>query len=304
MRQVYGKKGVQIYMIKESREGKLFEAAIIFILMMICIVVVYPILLIVSSSFSSPIAVLTNKVKLWPVEPTLQVYKMVFKNLEIWASYKNTIVYTVVGTTVNVFFTALGAYPLSRRDFYGKNIFMIMFVFTMFFGGGMIPSYLLIKNLGLYNSMWALIIPGAVSTWNLIIMKTFFQNTIPVELQEAAFIDGASDIRVFWQIILPLSAPVIAVMTLFYGVGHWNSWFSSLLYISDRSKYPLQIILREILIQSSTQEMSGGAISDQEMIGEGIKYATMVVATVPILCLYPFLQKHFVKGVMIGAIKG
>ncbi|TDF99509.1 carbohydrate ABC transporter permease [Paenibacillus piri] len=290
--------------IKESFSEKLFEAVIILILLAICTSVLYPVLLIVSSSLSDPIAVLKGQVLLLPVNPTLLVYDMVFNNPEIWGTYGNTIIYTVVGTFVNVALTALGAYPLSRRDFYGKNIFMLLFVFTMFFSGGMIPSYLLVKNLGLLNTMWALILPGAVSTWNLIIMRTFFQSTIPVELQESAFIDGASDLTVFWKIVLPLSAPILAVMTLFYGVGHWNSWFPALLYLSDRTLYPLQIILREILIQSSTQDMSGGAISDQEMIGEGIKYATMVVATLPILCLYPFLQKYFVKGVMVGAIKG
>ncbi len=291
-------------MVKESKSDRLFEIGIILFLLLACVSVAYPVLLIVSSSFSDPVAVLKGKVNLFPVNPTLSLYKMVFKNSEIWGSYRNTLIYTTVGTLVNVSLTAMGAYPLSRRDMFGRNFFMILFMITMFFGGGMIPGYLLVKQLGLINSMWALILPGAVSTWNLIIMRTFFQNTIPLELQESAFIDGASDLRIFLQIILPLSSSILAVMTLFYGVGHWNSWFSALLYLSKRSKYPLQIILREILIQSSTQEMSGGAISDQEMIGEGIKYTTMVIATFPILCLYPFLQKHFVKGVMVGAIKG
>lgn len=291
-------------LVKQSIGEKIFEITIMILLLLICAAVLYPVILVVSGSFSDPVAVMANEVVLWPVRFTLKVYKMVFKNAEIWTGYRNTIIYTVVGTIVSVFMTMLGAYPLSRRDFYGKNIFMGIFTFTMFFGGGMIPTYLLVKRLNLLNSMWSLILPGAVSTWNMIIMRTFFQNSIPMELQEAAFIDGANDISVFWRIIIPLSTPIIAVMVLFYGVGYWNSWFSALLYISDRSKYPLQIILREILIQSTTENMSGGAITDQEMIGEGIKYATMVVATVPIMCLYPFLQRYFVKGVMIGAIKG
>lgn len=290
--------------IKESVGDKAFEGTITFFLILCCAIILYPIIIVVSSSFSDPVAVMANKVKLLPYDFTLKVYKLVFNNSEIWRGYGNTIIYTVIGTFINVFMTAIGAYPLSRRDFDARNIFMAIFTFTMFFGGGMIPSYLLVKNLHLYNTIWALIIPGAVSTWNLIIMRTFFQSSIPVEIQESAFIDGANDLVIFFKIVLPLSGPILAVMTLFYGVGHWNNWFSALLYISDRRKYPLQIILREILIQSSTQDMSGGAVSDQETIGEGIKYATMVISTLPIMCLYPFLQKYFVKGVMIGAIKG
>lgn len=290
--------------IRQSTGEIIFEWMIILALIVICIIVLYPLILVISSSFSDPVVVMAGEVSLLPVKPTLSTYRMIFKNSEIWRSYMNTIIYTVVGTTINLIMTSLAAYPLSRRDFYGNGIFTGIFVFTMFFGGGMIPTYLLIKDLKLLDTMWALVIPGAVSTWNMIIMRTFFRNSIPVEMQEAAFIDGANDLGVFWRIVLPLSTPIIAVMALFYGVGHWNSWFPALLYISDRKKYPLQIILREILIQSNTQEMSGGAISDQEMIGESIKYATMVVATLPILCLYPFLQKYFVKGVMIGAIKG
>mgnify|MGYP000879917035 CR=1 FL=1 len=290
--------------IKQGKSEIVFEWIIILILTAICLIVIYPLILIVSSSFSDPLAVLAGDVSLLPVRPNLNIYKMIFRNNEIWSSYRNTIIYTAAGTAVNLIMTALGAYPLSRRDFYGNGFFAGVFVFTMFFGGGMIPGYLLVKDLKLLNTMWALILPGAVGTWNMIIMRTFFQGSIPMEMQEAAFIDGANDLGVFWRIVIPLSSPIIAVMALFYGVGHWNSWFSALLYISDRKKYPLQIILREILIQSNTQEMSGGAITDQEMIGDSIKYATMVVATLPILCLYPFLQKYFVKGVMIGAIKG
>lgn len=291
-------------MVKESLGDRLFEKTLILILLLICGLVLYPVILVVSSSFSDPVMVMANRVVLWPVKPTLVNYKYVFNYREIWRGYINTIIYATVGTAINVFMTTLSAYPLSRKDFYGRNLFMGIFVFTMFFSGGMIPGYLLIKNLGLLNTMWALILPGMISTWNLIIVRTFFQSSIPMEMQEAAFIDGATDFGVYTKIVLPLSAPIIAVMTLFYGVGHWNSWFPALLYLSERSKYPLQIILREILIQSSTQEMSGGAVMDQEIIGEGIKYATMVVATLPILCLYPFLQKYFVKGVMVGAIKG
>lgn len=305
MKLVYGSKEMKkLSAIKETRQDKILESIIIFILLIVCVIVLYPIILVVSSSFSDPVAVMANKVVLWPVNPTLGAYKMVFKHREIGGSYINTIVYTIVGTVINLTFTSLGAYPLSRKDFYGKSVFTGLFVFTMFFSGGMIPTYLLVKELKLLNTIWALVLPGAVSTWNLIVMRTFFQNSIPTELHESAFIDGANDLQVFFQIVLPLSTAIMAVMTLFYGVGHWNSWFSALIYLSDRKKYPLQMILREILIQSNTADMSGGPISDQEMIGEAIKYATMVIATVPILCLYPFLQRYFVKGVMVGALKG
>lgn len=291
-------------MIKERHGDRVFELIIYGFLIIVSIIVLYPLIFVVSSSFSEPIAVLTNKVFLWPVNPTLKVYQFVFRHPELWRSYLNTIIYTVVGTTLNVSLTGLGAYALSRRDLFGRNVITAVIVFTMFFSGGMIPVYMLVKNLGLLNSMWALLLPPAVSTWNLIVMRTYMQNSIPWELQEMAFMDGCNDIQVFFRIVLPLSAPIIAVMVLFYGVGHWNSWFSSLLYLSNRAKYPLQMILREILIQGETQDLTGAATADQEMIGEGIKYATMVVATLPILCLYPFLQRYFVKGVTVGAIKG
>ena len=190
-----------------------------------------------------------------------------------------------------------------RKDFYGRNLFMGVFVFTMFFTGGMIPTFLIVQRLHLLNTMWALILPTAVSTYNLIIMRTFFESTIPFELVESASLDGCNDLVIFFRIVLPLSGPILAVMVLFYGVAQWNSWFPALLYISDRGLYPLQMVLREVLIQSDISNMAGSS-GDVEIIGDGLKYATMVVATLPIMCLYPFLQKYFVKGVMIGAVKG
>jgi putative aldouronate transport system permease protein len=305
VKQVSGSKGmIKMKPYKSSFGDKVFEIIIIVSLILFSFIVLYPIIIILSGSLSDPFALLSGKVLLWPVKLSLKMYNIVFKHPEIWNSYANTIKYTIIGTAINVFFTILGAYPLSRKDFYGRNLFMALFTFTMFFNGGMIPLYLLIKDLHLLNNMWAIILPTAISMWNLIIMRTFFQNNIPAEIQEAAAVDGANDIVFLIKIVLPLSMPIISVMTLFYGVGNWNSWFSSLLYFSSRSKYPLQMILREIIVQSSTTDMSGGVSTDQEMVGEGIKYATMVVATLPIICLYPFLQKYFVKGVMVGSIKG
>jgi putative aldouronate transport system permease protein len=285
-------------------DGLVFESIVLLIITLFCIIVLYPLIFILSSSFSNGQAILANQVKFLPVDFTWLSYRKVFINSEVWRSYINTIVYTVVGTAVNVLMTTLAAYPLSRKDFFGKNLIMSLFVFTMFFSGGMIPTFLVVKSLGLINTMWALILPTSVSTFNLIIMRTFFQNTIPGEVQEAAIIDGCNDFDLLFRIVLPLSQAIIAVMVLFYGVGMWNSWFPALLYMQSRSGYPLQLILREIVLQSTAYGMTGGDVSDQEMIGQGIKFATMVIATFPILCLYPFLQKYFIKGVMIGAVKG
>jgi putative aldouronate transport system permease protein len=216
----------------------------------------------------------------------------------------NTLFYTGIGTVLNVFHTTLGAFALSYKKAFWRNYIMIFVVFTMFFSGGLIPSYLLVTKLGMNDTRWALIIPEAISVWNMIIMKTFFES-LPDSLKESAKIDGANDIVILFRIIVPLSTPVIAVMFLFYGVSHWNSWFSAMVYIRNRDLYPLQLILREILIANDTSTMTGaGSIGDFEQIGLTIRYATVMVATVPILMIYPFLQKYFVKGIMIGAIKG
>lgn len=289
--------------IKESFGERMYTFVVYALLACFCLLILIPLLHIIAGSFSDPMALLKGEVTLLPKGFTLDMYKKVFQDDEIWQGYWNTIVYTVVGTTISVVLTACGAYPLSRKDFYGKNVFMGLFAFTMFFTGGMIPTYLLVKQLKMLNTIWAMVLPSAVSTYNLIIMRTFFQTTIPGELVESASLDGCNDLGVFFRIVIPLSAPIFAVMILFYGVAQWNSWFPALLYISDRSMYPLQMVLREVLIQSDISNMAGGA-GDVEIIGDGLKYATMVVATLPIMCLYPFLQKYFVKGVMIGAVKG
>lgn len=294
-----GKKSI----IQESFGERLYTFVVYALLTVFCLLILIPLLHIISGSFSDPISLLKGEVGLLPKGFTTSMYETVFKDKEIWQGYWNTIVYTVVGTLISVTLTAFGAYPLSRKDFYGRNVYMGLFVFTMFFTGGMIPTYLLVKQLKMLNTMWALVLPSAVSTYNLIIMRTFFQTSIPGELAESASLDGCSDLGVFFRIVIPLSAPIFAVMVLFYGVAQWNSWFPALLYISDRSLYPLQMVLREVLIQSDVSNMAG-ATGDVEIIGDGLKYATMVVATLPIMCLYPFLQKYFVKGVMIGAVKG
>lgn len=291
----------------ESRGDRIFNIVNYSILILVTIVVMYPLLFVLSASFSDPQAVLRGEMLLWPKGINVNSYVKIFQNKDIINGFTNTLLYTSLGTFINLVMTILAAYPLSRKDFVGRNAIMALFVFTMFFSGGLIPTYLLIKDLGMLNSMWVMIIPNAVSIWNIIIMRTFFQQSIPGELQEAATIDGCSNIKTLTRIILPLSMPIIAVTILFYAVGHWNAFFNALLYLSDKEKFPLQLILREILIQGQASDMvqmsTESAIKQQREV-EGIKYAVLVVANIPVLILYPFLQRYFVKGVMIGAIKG
>jgi putative aldouronate transport system permease protein len=236
----------------------------------------------------------------------LDPYYRVFDNEAIWTGYANTLLYTVAGTMVNIVLTILAAYPLSQRDLPGSRQLMMVITLTMFFSGGLIPTYLLVKSLGMNNTIWAMIIPGAISTYNLIVMRTFFQNGIPHEVQESAWMDGSSNFRLLLSIIIPLSMPIIAVMVLFYGVAHWNAYFNALIYLKDRELFPLQLIMREILIlnQSEDMGMDGAGMAERVLMAESIKYSVIIVSTLPILLLYPFVQKYFVKGVMIGSIKG
>lgn len=247
---------------------------------------------------------------LFPKGINFEGYKMVFKNSQIWNGYKNTIIYTTLGTTINLLVTLPAAYALSRKDFVGRNIIMGILVVTMFISGGLIPSYLLIRNLGMINTIWALIIPNAASVYNVIVTRTFFQTSIPEELTDSARIDGASNLSIFTRIVLPLSLPIIAVMALFYGVGHWNSYFSAMIYLKDQDLYPLQLVLRQILV---LQELSGEMtmtqatvelLEHQATVADTVKYAVIIVATLPLIVIYPFMQRFFVKGVMIGSIKG
>jgi len=297
-------------MVKQSFGDRVFGIAVHACLVLVLLLILYPLLFVVSASVSNPALVVQGKIWLLPSELTFVGYQKVFHNHEILSGYMNTILYTVLGTAINLVMTVMAAYPLSLKDFAGRHIITAFITFTMFFGGGLIPTYLLIKDLHMINTVWAMVIPGAVSVWNIIIMRTFFQNGIPSELHESASIDGCGNLLTLWKIILPLSMPIIAVMILFYSVGHWNSYFNALIYLSDRDKYPLQLLLREILIKGEMDGMlqAGGGLmtenADQMLESESIKYAIVIVANLPILMLYPFLQKFFVKGVMIGAIKG
>lgn len=289
---------------KPSFGEKTFNVVNVTLMIVLCFVTLYPFLYVVLSSISDPGSLAQHRGLLWkPYGFSLNAYKAVFANPNIVNGYGNTLFYVIVGTFINLIMTSLGAYFLSRRNVYFKNAVMFMIVVTMFFQGGLIPTYLLVSNLGMVDTVWAMIIPGAINTWNLIIMRTSFQ-AVPVSLEESAKMDGASEWTILWRIIIPLSIPVMAVMLLFYAVGHWNSWFNAMIYLRDRNLYPLQLILREILITNSTDSMTTDAAGVDKMpIGETIKYATIMVATLPILILYPFLQKYFVKGVMIGALK-
>lgn len=290
-----------------SLGDKWFDATIYALLAIVALLVVYPLLFVLSASVSDPASVLNGDMWLWPKDFSFIGYQKVLENRELLKSYMNTIVYTAVGTTINLTMTVMAAYPLAQRSFYGRNVMTAIMVFTMFFSGGLIPAYMLVKQLGMLNTMWALIIPGAVSVWNIILMRTFFQTGIPGEIQEAAAIDGCSDWKALWRIVLPLSMPILAVMVLFYAVGHWNAYFSAMIYLSDREQYPLQLLLREILIKDEMEGMVNIGDSSHAktiMDQEAVKYAVVVIANLPILLLYPFLQKYFVKGIMIGALKG
>jgi len=299
--------------IKESKSDKIFLGIVYFFLTVALVVVLYPLIYMVSASISTPKFVASGEMWLLPKGLTLDGYHLVLQNVKIWIGYRNTIFYTLLGTSINLIVTLPAAYALSRTDFIGRQFFMLMFLFTMFFSGGLVPSYLLVKELGLVNSMWALILPVSASVWNIIVARTFFHSTIPKELQEAAHIDGCTNMRLFFRIVLPLSAPIIAVMALFYGVMHWNSYFSALIYLNDETKYPLQMVLRQILVlQEMTAETTGAAISgdiaaamnNKAEIAALVKYAVIIVSTLPIIVVYPFLQRFFVQGVMIGSVKG
>ncbi|MDF2963689.1 MAG: sugar transporter permease [Paenibacillus sp.] len=293
--------------IKEAYDDRLFNYANHIILCLFAVTVLYPLIYVVSASFSSATAVVSGRVWLFPVDPTLDGYEAVFKHRLIISSFLNSVFYTVAGTAVNVVLTLMAAYPLARKDFMPRNAVMALFVFTMMFSGGLIPSYLIVKELGMVDSRWSLIIPGAIAVWNMIIARTYFQTTIPDELLEAAQMDGCSDMTFLRKIVLPLSGPIIAVIALFYAVGHWNQYFSALLYLKRQELYPLQLVLRDILIQNEVDGSMITDVSDQaarEGLRELLKYSLIVVSTVPVLIIYPFIQKHFVKGMMVGSLKG
>lgn len=293
---------------KNSLSRNIFLIIATIVLLFLVVICVYPLLYVVFASFSDSGKLMAHEgLLLKPVGFNVAAYEAVLKNPNIINGYKNTVFILVVGVGINLFMTAIAAYVLSRKNVMWRKLILWIMLFTMYFSGGLIPSYLLIQNLGLYDSIWSLILPGAISTYNMIILRTAFAS-IPDSLEEAAFLDGATHLQILWHVLLPLTKATMAVLVLYYGVGHWNAWFNASIYLQDKSKYPLQLVLKEILISNDTASMAGdmGANGniDSQSIAESIKYAVIIVATVPILCIYPILQKYFVKGVMIGAVKG
>ncbi len=300
-------------LIKESAGDKVFNVINLFILTVLLCISAYPLIFVISASISDPQAVASGEMLLWPVRFSLEGYKTIFSTSEVFTGYKNTVFYTVSATILNLSVTLPCAYALSRKDFWGRNFLTKMFLVTMFFSGGLIPTYMLMSNtLHIGNTIWVMLLPGATTMTNIIITRTFFQSTIPESMREAAEIDGCSNFRMFFSIVLPLSAAIIAVMSLYFGVAHWNSYFNAMIYLKDPGPLvPLQLVLRKILVMNQyAAEMlliSGTAseeLQKQLALSEQIKYALVIVSTIPILAIYPFIQKHFVKGVMIGAVKG
>ena len=292
---------------KTSGSDRRFYWTVEILVALLALIVLYPLVLTLSSSFSSGKAVTTGRVFLFPVEFTLKGYEEVFKYQKVWIGYKNTFLYTFGGTFINVCMTLICAYPLSRREFPDRKFFTFLFTFSMLFSGGLIPTYLVMRDLGLINSRWALMLPGAIGVTQMIVTRTFIHSTIPESLVEATQIDGCSFTHFFFRFILPLSKAVIAVISLQYAISHWNAYFNAFIYLSDYKKYPLQVFLRDILIMNEVAENATGTeadmLAERQGMADVLKYALIVVSTAPILCIYPFVQKYFVQGVLIGSLK-
>lgn len=292
---------------KRNKGDKVFYFLVTLILTVFFLMVLYPCLFVIAASFSSSSAVQAGKVYLWPVDFSLVGYEIMLQTKDVWTGFANSVFYTVTATAINLVMTMLCAYALARDDMPGGSVFMMYFTFTMFFSGGMIPNYLLVKNLGFLNTRWAILIPGALNVYNMIIARTYIRASIPEELLEASRMDGCSDFRYMCQVVLPLSKAVMAVLVLYYGVAHWNEYFNAMIYLTNEKLYPLTIFLREIL-QANTVDPS--TVSDPEMqmklaeLANVMKYSLIVITMIPIMMIYPFVQKYFVKGVMIGAVKG
>lgn len=301
--------------IKEnSAKDRAYGAITYFILAVVLVAVTYPLIYIFSSSISNQSAVIAGKVWLWPVGLNFAAYQAILAYPNLWVTYGNTVFYTITGTAISVVLTIMAGFPLSRKDFRARNFYMLLIAFTLWFNGGLIPFYMVVRDLGMLNTRWSIILPSAVSAWNIIITRTFFQATIPDTLVEAARLDGCSEFKFILKIVLPLSGAIIAVNVLFYGVYQWNSYFHAMLFLTKKNLYPLQILLRKILINNNFDETfsrsgmdSGSRIMNQESrqaYRQLVKYALIIIASVPVLVVYPFLQKYFIKGVMIGSIKG
>ncbi|MGN1164610.1 MAG: carbohydrate ABC transporter permease [Candidatus Ornithospirochaeta sp.] len=290
--------------VKYTAGEQIFHAFVVLVTLLLSLAVVIPLMSIVFASFSDPFEVMKHSGIYWrPIKPSLYSYKMVFQDRSILTGYMNTIFVVVVGTGINLLLTIISAYVLSRKGPMFIKFFTVMIVFTMYFQGGTIPTYIVVDKLHLVGSRWALILPGAINTFNLVVLRTAMAS-VPESLPESAIIDGAGHVTILSKIMVPVTKASIAVITLYYAVSHWNSWFPAMIYLRKKSMYPLQLILRTILVQDDTSAMSSGSIEALALSSDSVKYATIVVATLPILLIYPFLQKYFVKGVMVGAVKG
>ena len=285
--------------IRVSASRKAFLVINTIVLLLLCAVMLYPVIFVAAASFSEETAILKGEVSVFPVRAHIKAYEKVFHYPLLWRSYGNTLLYTGLGTLINLVLTVCGAWALSQKKMVGRRFLTLMCTFTMFFNGGMIPTFLVIKELKLLNTIWAILLPGAVSTYNMILMRTFFL-AIPQSLVEAAELDGCNDFGVLFRVVLPLSLTSLMTIGMFYAVAHWNSYFSAVLYLNKPELYPLQIILRQVVLMNEIVE---NASSTENVMAEGIKYATIMVAMLPMLCIYPFVQRYFVKGVMIGSVK-
>jgi putative aldouronate transport system permease protein len=291
--------------IQDSTNDKILMIFVYAILCIVLVVVIYPLIYIVSSSFSSPSAVTSGRVWLWPVDISFTGYLTLWYTPMIMTSYLNSFIYTSAGTVISVVLTIMIAYPLSRKSFYGRSAILVMVTFTMLFSGGLIPTYLVVRELGMIDTRWAVLIPNAIWVWQMIIAKSFFQSNIPEELLEASEMDGCSDFRFIRSVVLPLSKPIIAVLVLMYAVGQWNAYFDALIYLKTDNLYPLQLILRSIIIQNNSGGIADVGLQVQrQQLTELLKYSLIVVATLPVLLIYPFVQRYFVQGMMVGSIKG
>jgi putative aldouronate transport system permease protein len=291
--------------LKDTRGDKIFYVINLFVLSLLALIILYPLYFIIIASFSDPDAVLGGEVVLAPVRVTLEGYQYVFQRQDVWSGYLNTIIYTVVTVILSLVVTIPAGWGLSRKTTPGKKFWMLYFIIPMFFGGGLIPFYNVMSSLRLINSAWSVILPAVLSVWNLFMCKTFFESSIPEGMLEAARIDGAGKFKTFFAIVLPLSKAILAVMALYYAVGQWNSYFNAMIFLQDPTKYPLQLVLKEILIASeSTVGGSGETILQQYRQANLLRYVSVIVSSLPVLCLYPFVQKYFAQGVMIGSLKG
>ncbi|NOU70261.1 ABC transporter permease subunit [Paenibacillus sp. LMG 31458] len=291
--------------IRESVGDKLFLISIYVILSLLLVIVLYPLIYIFSSSFSSPSAVTSGRVWLWPVEFSLKGYATLIENPKIVTGYANSLFYTAAGTIISVMLTIMIAYPLSRKTLFGRNMLMMLITFTLLFSGGLIPTYLVVKQMGLIDTRWALLIPNAIWVWQVIIARTFFQSSIPDELIDSSEIDGCSDLRFMWSVVVPLSKPIIAVLFLMYAVGQWNSYFDALIYLKTANLFPLQLILRSIIILNNSSNATDALKQvERQQLAELLKYSLIVVATLPVLVIYPFVQRYFVQGMLVGSVKG